>query len=129
MSWVGIVVLVVVGLFILLQLSVVLQSRRMVGREAPALKAGGVPGQGVELVYFHSPGCGPCRTMTPVIEALAREGAPVLSIDVSKDQESARRYSVRATPTTILIRDGKIEKVLLGPQSPKKLKALLDAGK
>lgn len=125
MSWIGVLVLVVVGGIVLLQLNIFLQSKRMVGRPAPAVGDSAVPEGGWELIYFHSPRCGPCRSMTPVIEELAREGKPVISVDISRDLESARKYNIRATPTTILVQDGKIAKVLLGPQSPGKLKRLL----
>lgn len=125
MSWIGMVVLVLVGAIVLFQLNIYLQSKRMVGRQAPQVGESAVPDQGRELIYFHSPRCGPCRRMTPVIDALADQGEPVISVDISRDLESARKYNVRATPTTILVQDGRIEKVLLGPQSPKKLKSLL----
>jgi thioredoxin 1 len=125
MSWIGLVVLVVVGAIVLFQLNIILQSKRMVGRQAPEVGDSAVPEQGRELIYFYSPRCRSCRSMTPVIEEMARQGEPAISVDISRDLESARRYNVRATPTTVLVLDGKIEKVLLGALSTKKLKHLL----
>jgi len=127
MSWVGYVVITVVAVIVLFQLSIYLQAKRLEGKQAPSLGEGDrAHGSGRSLIYFHSPSCGPCRRMTPVIEALAgdRPGR-VTSVDISQDMASAQRYNVRATPTIVLVEDGTVAKVLLGPQSEKKLGALL----
>ncbi len=128
MSWVGWVLLLLTGTFVLFQLYIYLQSKRLVGKAAPALESGdkgGLQGSGQTLLYFYSPNCGPCRKMTPLIDELASRHDNVVSVDVSRELETARTYRVRAVPTTVLVRDGRIRKVLLGFQSVKKLKGLL----
>lgn len=125
MSWFGVIVLTLVGLLVLFQFSIYWRSKRMVGRVAPDLGADSEEAGGSRLIYFHSPGCGPCRRMTPVIEEMAKKYPNVSSIDVSRQMEVALKYNVRATPTVVLVKDGKVAKVLLGPQSPGKLESLL----
>jgi len=128
MSWAGVIVTGLVAAMVLFQLRIYLQSKGMVGKKAPTL-AETDPDVGetgsLELVYFHSPRCGPCRRMSPLIDGLAERYGNVTRVDISQDREAARKYHVRATPTTILVEDGVISKVLLGPQSEKTLEGLL----
>ncbi len=126
MSWFGVLALVVIALFVLFQLSIYIQSKRMVGKDAPVLDGmTAEEGGGSQLIYFHSPNCGPCRSMSPQVAALAEKYPNVRSIDISQDMATALKYNVRATPTTVLVRDGKVTKVLLGAQSGAKLERLL----
>ena len=61
----------------------------------------------VRILDFHSPSCGPCRSMRPAIDALVKGQYPVQTIDVSQDAAAANRYGVTAVPTQILVdRDG-----------------------
>lgn len=85
----------------------------------------------VSILYFWASWCGYCRRNSPVIEQLRAEGIPVLSIALSSgsndeirhymkqhnlnfetvnDSESsiARRWNIIATPTTVLIKNGKM---------------------
>lgn len=54
------------------------------------------------LLDFHSPSCGPCHMMHPIVERLARRRAgdiAVARIDVEAHAELARRFGVQAVPT------------------------------
>ena len=128
MSWFGVLMLTLVGLVVAFQLSIYWRSKRMIGQAAPRLEGfpEGDDGDGSLLIYFHSPSCGPCKRMSPMIDEMAQRYPNVRSIDVSQQVEIALKYNVRATPTTILVEDGKVAKVLLGPQSSAKLEALLN---
>ncbi len=81
--------------------------------------------QGV-LYYFYSPRCGPCRAMGPVIDRVA-EAHPdqVVKVDVGEEPQLAAAFRVAGTPTTMLIRDGRIIEVMLGAKPQKHLEALL----
>lgn len=78
-------------------------------------------GQDVRLVVidFSATWCGPCKRYSPVFDRMARdvrrthEDAPVafLSVDVDRNQELARKHSVKAVPTTVVVAK---EKGLLG---------------
>ncbi len=61
------------------------------------------------LVEFWAKWCGYCRMAEPVVNDLAawRAGRlKVVKVDVDAEQALARRYSVKATPTFILFRNG-----------------------
>ncbi|OOZ38720.1 hypothetical protein BOW53_14445 [Solemya pervernicosa gill symbiont] len=115
-------------LFVLFQLRIVITSKRMAGTRVEGLDqlvGSSESCDGRYLFYFHSPRCGPCRTMTPEIEALAEKRSCIIKLDVSRDINAAMALGVRATPTVVLVKDGAVEKVLLGGQSIEKLEALL----
>ncbi len=63
------------------------------------------------LVDFYATWCGPCKTMSPMLDQLKQQvgdKATVLKIDVDKNQSAAAAYSVQGVPTLILFKDGKI---------------------
>lgn len=95
-------------------------SRASEGKPAPDLGAlGSAEGK---LVWFHAPGCAPCRAMSPAIRAL---GDQVVSIDVQQRPEIAAGFGVMATPTTVRVSGGQIAAVRLGRLSQAELSAML----
>ncbi|KJS06737.1 MAG: thioredoxin [Flavobacteriales bacterium BRH_c54] len=62
------------------------------------------------LVDFFATWCGPCKTMSPILDEVAKQvqgKARVLKIDVDKNQQAAAAYQVRGVPTLILFKNGK----------------------
>ncbi len=125
---IGAVLLGVLVVFIGGQLLLVHRMKRQQGKPAPALE--GRPSTWVRsgkpaLFYFYSPSCGACRAMTPVVRKLEKRHKGVFSVDISRDMDTARRFGVMATPTTITIKEGRIDRVLIGPQPPEELARLV----
>jgi thioredoxin 1 len=77
------------------------------------------------LLYFFSPHCGPCRAMTPTIERLAARHDSVLKLDVTQSADIARSLGILGTPSTVLLKDGKVAQMITGTASEKRLEALL----
>ena len=123
MSWLMIVLVVIAAFLILMPLLTYLSARRQVGRPVDGEAPGG--GRGDRLIYFYSPKCGPCRAMTPIIDRLAEGNPRVFKVDVTQDMETARAFNVRATPTTVLVREGRILDVVLGAKGQAQLERLL----
>lgn len=62
------------------------------------------------LVEVTSPGCGPCRQQTPIVERLARELAGrvrVVLLDIARAPEAAVRLRIRGAPTLLLFAGGR----------------------
>jgi thioredoxin 1 len=118
----GIVVVFIVG-----QLMLVHKMKRQQGKPAPGLT--GKPEKWIRsgkpaLFYFYSPSCGACREMTPVVRRLEKKHKGVFAVDISQDMETARKFGVMATPTTIQVTKGIIRQVLIGPQPPSEIEQL-----
>lgn len=103
-----------------------LRARRMLGRPAPRFAAYDLPPGECALVYFFSKSCGMCRSMTPQIGQLALHYPNVFQIDVAEAPELARSFGVMGTPTTVLVRDGTVEKVWIGSASQEQLRRVLE---
>lgn len=61
------------------------------------------------VVQFHAPWCGPCKAISPHVDAMAKEfegRVEVVRIDVDKEPELAREAGVRGVPTLVVYRDG-----------------------
>ncbi len=62
------------------------------------------------LVDFYATWCGPCKTMSPIVEKLKTKMGnqiTVLKVDVDKNQHAADLFKVRSVPTFMLFKGGK----------------------
>ena len=60
------------------------------------------------LIDFYADWCGPCKMLSPIIEAVANENEDikVVKINVDKAQDLAIEYQVMSIPTIVVIKDG-----------------------
>lgn len=77
------------------------------------------------LLYFMSPHCGMCRSVTPMIDELITERTDIVRVDISVNPEIARDLGVMGTPAFVLIKKGVIDKVKLGGLSRNKILEML----
>jgi thioredoxin 1 len=69
------------------------------------------------LVDFWATWCGPCRSISPIIEDLAKEftgRVKVTKLNVDENPATPSQYGVRGIPTLILFKGGKILDQIVG---------------
>ena len=67
-------------------------------------------GDGITVVDFWAPWCGPCRMMAPILNDIAIEfagrGVRVVKVNTDLAQETALQFEIRSIPTLIFFKDG-----------------------
>jgi|688.fasta_scaffold1005295_2 thioredoxin 1 len=62
---------------------------------------------GLTMVDVWAPWCGPCRTLTPIIERVSEErNVKLLKINADESGELTTSFGVRGIPTVIFFKDG-----------------------
>lgn len=63
----------------------------------------------MKLLKFTSTKCGPCKSLTNIIEQYYVGDTPIEEIDIDENRELAEQYGIRGVPTCILVDDNGIE--------------------
>ena len=82
------------------------------------------------LVDFWAEWCGPCRTVTPILEELEEEYTGKIKffkVNVDEVNELASKYNVFSIPTIHIFKGGSIEKTQIGSTSKDKYKTFIDS--
>ncbi len=81
------------------------------------------------LVDFWATWCGPCRSISPIVEELAGEftgRVKMTKLNVDENPATPSQYGVRGIPTLILFKDGKILDQIVGAVPKARLKAMIE---
>ena len=85
--------------------------------------------EGLVLVDFWAPWCGPCKMIAPVLEELNEDMGDKLKIaklNVDDNQETAGKYGVMSIPTLLLMKDGNVVDQIVGFQPKEALAEIIN---
>src|SRR3989338_6252344 len=77
------------------------------------------------LVDFFAEWCGPCKTVAPVLEDIAKEYSgkiKVVKVDVDGAGSTASQFGIMSVPTLMIFKDGKALSQNVGAMSKYELK-------
>ena len=71
------------------------------------------------LLDFWASWCGPCRMVSPVIDAIAEEESDIVvgKVNVDDEMELAQAFRIMSIPTLVVVKDGKIANQAVGVRS------------
>ncbi len=84
---------------------------------------------GLVLIDFWAPWCGPCRMQAPILESVDRKigsKVKICKLNVDESPNVAARYGIQSIPTLLIFKDGRLDQTLVGLQSEASLVSILE---
>jgi thioredoxin 1 len=85
--------------------------------------------EGVTMVDFWAPWCGPCRMIAPILDELAgelKDKARIVKINVDENPVVAGQFGIMSIPTLLLFKNGQKVDQKVGGQAKPQLKAFIE---
>jgi len=84
---------------------------------------------GVTLIDFNAPWCGPCKAQEPILKEIMNQfadRATIAAMNVDENQEIAVQLGIQSIPTLALFKNGQEIKRLIGLQSQTMLTSVIE---
>ncbi|MCE3036230.1 thioredoxin [Helicobacter sp. faydin-H20] len=86
--------------------------------------------EGIAVVDFWAPWCGPCRMLAPVIDELANEyegKAAICKVNTDEQDELSAKFGIRSIPTILFMKNGQVVDQMVGATSKQEIMKKIDA--
>lgn len=86
-----------------------------------------IDNEGINLIDFWAPWCGPCKMLAPVLEELEPELENInfMKINIDENHEIAAKYGIMSIPTLLIMKNNEVIEELTGFRSKEDLKEIL----
>ncbi len=82
------------------------------------------------LIDYWAEWCGPCKSIGVLLEEVSNDYVGRLQItkmDIEKNREVPSKFGIRAIPTLMIFKEGKLSGTLVGNKSKAELTAFIDS--
>ena len=83
---------------------------------------------GVALIDFYADWCGPCKMVSPIVDAIAEEQDKfkICKVNVDDESELAAEFSVMSIPTLVVMKNGEVVDTHIGLAAKGKILTMLE---
>jgi thioredoxin 1 len=81
------------------------------------------------LVDFWAEWCGPCKSIAPMVDDIAKQYAgrlKVAKVNIDENQKTPMQYGIRGIPTLMVFKGGKVEATQIGAVGKGQLTQMID---